>query len=281
MSEERESENAQNVAVIDEGNTVEVGDTSNSSAKITSILQNVQMSSEIVVSGEKQRDHDLTVAEKDCVMTSTEEGMDDQNASVNEKLQLMTEKGLEQIVGDESLNLEEILCGIVAAVCGRNKGSEKNIGTEDVNQGSQPRTTSMCPGLTMQNLEGSCCEASCYERDEVDSILQDELSGSRVTSTLVKGLWPIYSKRRSSVLGGHEATPCKSIRFGVTDTVGALESGNLSRSCITEVSAGLEKVILPVAAFRLWRPLKTDELMIKMEGSTNVRQVMVWFEFRQ
>ena len=47
--------------------------------------------------------------------------------------------------------------------------------------------------------------------------------------------------RRSSVLGLHEAPPCKSIRFGVTDMIGALESGKLSKSCIIEVSGDVEE----------------------------------------
>ena len=81
---------------------------------------------------------------------------------------------------------------------------------------------------------------SFHERDEVDTILREELGGSRVSLTPVKGLWPIYSKKRSSVLGGHEAPPCKAIRFEVLYTIGAVESGNLSRSCITEVSGGVE-----------------------------------------
>ena len=102
-------------------------------------------------------------------------------------------------------------------------------------------TTSVCTGLTSSaNVEGSDYEVSFRERDEVDRILREELDGSRVTSTPVKGLWPIYGKRRSSVLGGHEAPPCKSIKFGVTDPIGAPESGNLSRSCINEVSGGVE-----------------------------------------
>ena len=33
-----------------------------------------------------QKDHDLTIAENDCVMTSSEEDMDDLNAFVYEKL---------------------------------------------------------------------------------------------------------------------------------------------------------------------------------------------------
>ena len=49
MPEERESQNPQNV---DEVNNVEVGETSNSPAKVMSVLQNVPMSSEVVMSGE-------------------------------------------------------------------------------------------------------------------------------------------------------------------------------------------------------------------------------------
>ena len=87
---------------------------------------------------------------------------------------------------------------------------------------------------------GSGREASLHERDEVDRILREELGGSRVTSTPLKRLWPIYSKRRSSVLGGHEAPPCKPIRFGDADTIGSLENGNLSRSCLNRVNRGVE-----------------------------------------
>ena len=84
-----------------------------------------------------------------------------------------------------------------------------------------------------------CSEVSFHERDEVDRILREELGGWRVTSTPVKGLWPTYSKRRSSVLGEHGAPPCKFIRFGVFDTIGVADSGNLSKSCVNEVSGGV------------------------------------------
>ena len=40
--------------------------------------------------------------------------------------------------------------------------------------------------------------------------------------------------------GGHDQFPCKSIRFGVSGKIRALECGNLSKSCITEVSGGVE-----------------------------------------
>ena len=78
------------------------------------------------------------------------------------------------------------------------------------------------------------------ERDEIDRILPKELGGSRVTSTPIKGLWPIYSKRQSSVLGGHGAPPGKSIKFGVPGVIESVEGGNLSRSGITEASGGVE-----------------------------------------
>ena len=144
MSEGRELGNPQNVAEIDEPNAVEVGEASNAPAKVMSVLQNVPMSSEIVTSGKVEKDDDLIIDEKDCVMTSSEEDLDDLKAFVNEKLQNMTEKCLEQHVGVESLNVEEILGGNVAAVSCPNVGSEGNVGTEEVNQG---RTTSVCPGL--------------------------------------------------------------------------------------------------------------------------------------
>ena len=135
------------------------------------------------------------------------------------------------------MNVEEILGGNVEAVSGHIVGCEGNVVSE-INQG---RTTSVCPGLTPSaNLEGSGCEVFLYERDEVDRILREGMGGSRVTSTPVRGLWPIYSKRRSSVLGRHGAPPCISIRFRGSDTIGAVESGNLSQICITEVSGGVE-----------------------------------------
>ena len=189
-------------------------------ANVMSVLQYVPMSSEIVMSGEVQKYHELTAAEKDCVMTSSEEDMDDLVAFVNEKLQFMTEKGLGQLVGDKSVNVE-ILGGNVAAVSGPIVGCEGNVRPE-VDQG---RTTSVYQGLTLSaNLNGSGCEVSFHERDELDRSLREELGGPGVTSTPVKCLWPIYSRKRSSVLGGHATPPCKSIRFRVSDTIGALDT---------------------------------------------------------
>ena len=91
LPQERESENPQNVEEVVGASTVEVGETSNSPAKVMSVLQNVPVSSRVVESGIVQEDHELTIAEKDCVLTSSEEDMDDLNDFVDERLQFLSE----------------------------------------------------------------------------------------------------------------------------------------------------------------------------------------------
>ena len=175
VPEERELENPQSVDEVVGANTVEIGETSKAPTKVMSVLQNAPISSELVMPGEVPKDHELTIAEKDCVMTSSEEDMDDLNAFVNEKLQFMTENGLEQLVGDESVNVGEILSGNLTAVSAHIVGSEGTVGPE-VNQG---RTTAVCPGLTPSaNVDRSSCE-EFRERDELGRILREELGGSR------------------------------------------------------------------------------------------------------
>ena len=57
MSEERESENPQNVEEVVEASTVKVGETSNSPAKVMSVLQNVPVLSEVGMAKEMEKDH--------------------------------------------------------------------------------------------------------------------------------------------------------------------------------------------------------------------------------
>ena len=143
-------------------------------------------------------------------MTSSEEDMDDLNAFVNEKLQIMSEKCLEQLVGDESGNMEEIFSGNLAAVSGHIVEYEKTVG-------------------------------------------------------------------RSSVLGGHEAPPSNSMRFGVPGVIESVEGGNLLRSGITEASGGVERSDFTSAAFQLWRLLLRNGQTSEMEDCLNCHQAMVWF----
>ena len=87
VPEERESEKPPNVEEVVGTSIVEVSETSNSPAKVMSVLQNVPVSSGVVESGKVQKDQELTIAEKDCVLTISEEDMDDLNAFVVERLQ--------------------------------------------------------------------------------------------------------------------------------------------------------------------------------------------------
>ena len=144
VPEEREAENPQNVEEVVGTSIVEVGETSNSPAKVMSVLQNVPVSSGVAESGSVQKDHDLTIAEKDCVLTSSEEDMDDLKVFVDERLQFLSEQDLEQLVGDESVNVEEMLSGNLAAVSSQIVESGGTVGPE-VDQG---RAMSVCPGLT-------------------------------------------------------------------------------------------------------------------------------------
>ena len=127
---ERESENPQNVEEVVETSVVEVGETTNSPAKVMSVLQNVPVSSGVVESRSVQKDHELTIAEKDCVLTSKEEEMDDLNAFVDERLQFFSEQGLERLVGDKSVNVEEVLNGNLAAVSSQIVESGGTVGPE-------------------------------------------------------------------------------------------------------------------------------------------------------
>ena len=180
VPEERESENPQNVEEVVETSIVGVGETSNSPAKVMSVLQNVPVSRGVVESESVQKDHGLTIAEKDCALTSSEEDMDDLNAFVDERLQFLSEQGLEQLVGDENVSVEEMLSGNLAAVSSQFVESGGTVGL-DVDQG---RATSVCPGLkSSADVEGSRCEVFSGGRDELDRLLRDELGVSRMTST--------------------------------------------------------------------------------------------------
>ena len=137
------SQNPQNVEEVVRTSTVEVGETSNSPAKVISVLQNVPVSNGVVESVSVQKDQELTIAEKDCVLTSSEEDMDDLNAFVDERLQFLSEQGLEQLVGDGSVNVEERLSGILAAVSSQTVESGGTIGLE-ADQGRHPVLDIQC-----------------------------------------------------------------------------------------------------------------------------------------
>ena len=100
------------------------------------------MRAENIGAGLGDDDLDLTVAEKDCVLTSSDDDVEDLSAFVTERLQRLSAVSVEKVIGDESVNVEEIPCGSVAPVESPNVGSVGNVGTEEIDRG---RTTSVCP----------------------------------------------------------------------------------------------------------------------------------------
>ena len=170
--------------------------------------------------------------------------MDDLNAFVVEKLQSMAEKGWEQIVGDENVNVEEILSGNVAAVSSHIMASEGTVGLE-VGEG---RTASVCPGLTFGgdvDVGGRRFSPDA----EINQILREELGSTTVTSTPKRVVWPIYSKKRSSVLKEPDVPVCKAVVFDVaggSETVGGV---GLSQEGISAPSEGVSESFLTSAGF--------------------------------
>ena len=90
-----------------------VSETLNSPLKVLSILQSSPIGAEIVRAKIGNEDPDLTMAGKDCVLTSSEEKMEGLSAFVLENLQFPNEGGLGKFFEGESLNVEEKLCGVL------------------------------------------------------------------------------------------------------------------------------------------------------------------------
>ena len=111
LSEERESENLQNVAGSKEANTIGTGETTTSPAKGLSSLEEAPMKPESTGADLGNEDRNLTMAEKDCVLTSSDDDVEDSSAFVAERLQCLSEGIVEKLIGEECVNVEEILCG--------------------------------------------------------------------------------------------------------------------------------------------------------------------------
>ena len=127
-------------------------------------------------------DRNLTIAEKDCVLTSSDDYVEVLSALVVERLQCLSEGSVEKLIGDECVNVEEILCG--------------NVGVEEE---SGDKKQSVCPNVA-KGGDVEVDDTRFSPGMEINEILRDELGSVNVTSTPKRAAWPIYSKRRSSVL---------------------------------------------------------------------------------
>ena len=105
--EERESENPQNVVERDEANTVEIGETSASPAKSLCSLEDEPVRVECIGLDLGHENRNLAMAEKDCVLTSSDDDVEDLSAFVAERLQYLSEWRVEKLIGEECMNVEE------------------------------------------------------------------------------------------------------------------------------------------------------------------------------
>ena len=115
LPEERESENLQNVAESKEANTIGIGETATSPAKGLSSLEEAPMRAECIGAELGNEDRNLTMAEKDCVLTSSDDDVEDLSAFVAEKLHCLSKGSVEKLIGEQCVNVEEILCGVLAS----------------------------------------------------------------------------------------------------------------------------------------------------------------------
>ena len=171
------------------------------------------------------------MAEKDCVLTSSDDDVEDLSAFVAERLQCLSEGSVEKLIGEECVNVEEILRGSVG------------IGEED--GGSQRQ--SVCPNVT---IGGDVGVDDRFSPDvEVDQMLREELVGATVTSTPKRAVWPIYSKRRSSVLREPDEPACKAVVFDVASGNGTVGGVGLSKEGIRGPNEGVSESFVTSGGF--------------------------------
>ena len=231
LPEERESENPQNVAESREVNTVEIGETSASPAKSLCSLEDAPVRAESVGAVLGHEDRNLTMAENDCVLTGSDDDVEDLSAFVAERLQCLSEGSVEKLIREECMNVEEILCGDV--------GVEKGGGV---------KSQSVCPDVTTGGDVG--VDVRRFSPDvEIDRSLRETLGGANVTSTPKRAIWVTYSKRRSSVMKEPDAPICKAVVFDVgsgSETVGGVGS---AKEGISAPSGGVSERLVTSGDF--------------------------------
>ena len=92
---EREAENSQIAGQMGEVGTVMMTETTNAATTILSVLPSESITAENVKSRVDDKDCDLTVAKRDCAITSREGDAEDLSALVSEKTKFLSETGLE------------------------------------------------------------------------------------------------------------------------------------------------------------------------------------------
>ena len=165
-------------------------------------------------------------------LTSSDDDVEDLSAFVAEKLQCLGEGSVEKLIGEECVNVLEILCGGV------------DIGEED---GGDNRR-SVCPGVTFGG-DVDVGDRRFSPHAVINRILREEMGNATVTSTPKRAAWPIYSKRRSSVLKEPDEPVCKVVVFDVASGSGTVGGAGLSKGNDTNTSEGVPESFVTSGGF--------------------------------
>ena len=176
-------------------------------------------------------DRNLTMAEKECVLTSSDDDVEDLSAFVAERLQCLSEGSVEKLIREECLNVREILCGDV--------GFEEDAGD---------KRQSVCPDVTIGG-DVDVDDRRFSPDVEIDQILREDLGSATVTSTPKRAVWHIYSKRRSSVLKGSDEPVCKAVLFDVASGSGTVGGAGLSKGNDTNTGEGVPESFVTSGGF--------------------------------
>ena len=122
------------------------------------------------MSEEVEKDQELTVAEKDCVLTSNDDEVGDLSAFVAERLQSLSEGSVEKFIGGECVNVE-ILRGNVGVE--EEGGGERHSVGQNVPVGEKDDDRRFSPN------------------EETNRILREDLCNTNITSTPKRAAWPI------------------------------------------------------------------------------------------
>ena len=158
-------------------NTVEVDETSTSPAKGSSSLQDAHMRAKSIGAKLGDEDHYLTMEEKDYVLSSVDDDVEDLSAFATERLECLSKGSVEKLIGDESVKFEEILCG--------------NVSVEE--DGGDNRQ-SVCPNVTI-GWDVDVDDRRFFPGEEINQNLREELGSANFTLTPERAAWPIHTKR--------------------------------------------------------------------------------------
>ena len=156
---------------------------------------------------------------------------------------------MEKLIGERSVNVEEILCGRVG------------IGEDGGGKGK-----SVCPNVTSgEDVGTDVIEYSPGE--ETDRILREELGRADITSNPKRAAWPIYTNRRGGVCGEQEGPLCKAVMFDVVSGSGTVGRVELSRKNITDRCEGVPESFVESGGFPILEGIARRQAVERFVGT--------------